>query len=140
MKSLMQMNETISNFDAVLVESFELDASIGVFDWEKKILQKLVFDLTLYCDFSAASQSDEIEDAIDYVAVCSMIEETTLAQHYQLLEALADKLANKILINFPIKSLLLSIRKPGAVPKAKQVGVQVYRHSARSRPNSAESF
>jgi len=125
-------------YDAVLVEGFEVEASIGVFDWEKEILQKLVFDLTLYCDFSTASQSDAIDDAIDYVAVCKMIEEVTLEQHHQLLEALAEKLAKKLLNCFQIDSILLSIRKPGAVPKAKQVGVQVFRRNLFSSIEKAK--
>ena len=125
------------NIDTVLIESYEVEASIGVFDWEKEILQKLVFDLTLYCNFSAASLTDEIEDAIDYVAVCKVIEEVTLEQHHQLLESLADKLARTILSRFRLESIALSIRKPGAVPMAKQVGVKVYRKSA-SKMTSAE--
>jgi len=128
-------NQKAIEYDAVLVEGFEVEASIGVFDWEKEILQKLIFDLTLYCDFSAASESDAIEDAINYVAVCNIIEEVTLEQHHQLLEALAEKLAKKLLSCFSIDSILLSIRKPGAVPKAKQVGVRVFR---RNRLSSIE--
>jgi len=121
-----------THFDAVLIEAYEVEASIGVFDWEKKIRQKLVFDLTLYCDFSKASQSDDIDDAIDYVAACSLIEEITLQQHHQLLETLANKIAEEVLGRFLVKSLILSIRKPGAVPNAKQVGVKVFRTSSLS--------
>ena len=32
---------SLQNQDTVFVEGYELDASIGVFEWEKKILQKM---------------------------------------------------------------------------------------------------
>ncbi|WP_156491448.1 dihydroneopterin aldolase, partial [Oleiphilus sp. HI0123] len=69
------------DYSEVLIEKLEIDASIGVFEWEKQIKQTLLFDLALVCDFSAAAESDAIEDAIDYVAVCQEIERITLAKH-----------------------------------------------------------
>jgi len=114
---------------AVFIEGYEFNASIGVFEWEKKILQKLIFDLTLYCDFSMASQTDDLEYAIDYVAVCGLINRVTLGKHYQLLESLAEDISTKILDTFPVTSLEIQIAKPTAVAEAKQVGVRIYRKS-----------
>lgn len=116
-----------SQRDEVFIDSFEVDASIGVFDWEKEIKQRLVFDLTLQCDFSAASESDEIDDAIDYVAVCEQIERITLAKHYQLLEALADTIVTSLFKSFELHAITLKISKPGAVAKARSVGVKISR-------------
>lgn len=117
----------VQNLDQVLIECLTLDASIGVFDWEKKIKQTLVFDLQLNCDFSAAAQSDEIADAIDYVAVSEELERVTLAKHYQLLECLANDIASALFNKFSIESLVLKIGKPGAVSKAQSVGVRISR-------------
>jgi dihydroneopterin aldolase len=122
-----------NNYDTVLIEEFELDASVGVFDWEKKILQKLVFDVSLFCDFSKASASDDISDAVNYVEVCQVIERITLQKHYQLLEALVEDITQEILQTFALEAVLLSIRKPGAVPKAKQVGVKAFRSRQQSK-------
>ena len=110
----------------VLIEALEIDASIGVFDWEKQVKQKLIFDLTLGCDFSQAAKSDEISDAVDYVAVCQEIKSITLATHYQLLETLAEKIAKSLFEQFQLNSIDLKIRKPGAVPSTSSVGVRVF--------------
>ena len=115
------------NSDTVLIESYEVEASIGVFDWEKEVKQRLVFDLELFGDFSKACQSDDIDDAVDYTAVCAEIDETINQGHFELLEALAEKIAQHILAKFPLESLVLSIRKPGAVPEAKSVGFRIQR-------------
>lgn len=121
------MLREISHTDEVLIEALEVDASIGVFDWEKEIKQKLLFDLVLTCDFSDAAVSDEIDDAIDYVAVCQKIEEITLVKHYQLLEALAEAITSALFSTFALSEIELKIRKPGAVPKTSSVGVRVKR-------------
>jgi dihydroneopterin aldolase len=121
------MSNDNSSIDEVFIEALEIDASIGVFDWEKQIKQKLIFDLSLICDFSAAAVSDEIADAIDYVAVCEEIERITLAKHYQLLEALAESITQSLFSLFNLISIDLKIRKPGAVAKTSSVGVRVKR-------------
>ncbi len=123
----------VQNLDQVLIERLTFDASIGVFDWEKKIKQTLVFDLQLNCDFSAAAESDEIADAIDYVAVSEEIERVTLAKHYQLLECLANDITAALFDKFSITALVLTIGKPGAVAKAQSVGVRI----SRQRPVAA---
>lgn len=115
------------DYSEVLIEKLEIDASIGVFEWEKQIKQTLLFDLALVCDFSAAAESDAIEDAIDYVAVCQEIERITLAKHHQLLEYLADKIAASLFNSFAISAIELKISKPGAVPNTRSVGVRVKR-------------
>ncbi len=111
----------------VFIEALEIEASIGVFDWEKQIKQRLVFDLLLSCDFSSAAKSDSIEEAIDYVAVCQEVERITLAKHYHLLECLAETLADSLLQQFNIHALELKLSKPGAVAQARSVGVRVVR-------------
>ncbi|HAE90434.1 MAG TPA: bifunctional dihydroneopterin aldolase/7,8-dihydroneopterin epimerase, partial [Idiomarina sp.] len=55
--------------DEVLIEGLEVDATIGVYDWEQDIQQKLIIDLTLAWDCQRAGQSDSIDDALDYAAV-----------------------------------------------------------------------
>lgn len=113
--------------DSVLIEGLSLDASIGVFEWEKQIKQGLVFDVALYGDFSKAAKSDAIQDTVDYSAVCSAIQEILQQQHYNLLEYLAERIARTILDGFTITAVGLTIYKPGAVTNTKQVGVRIYR-------------
>lgn len=113
--------------DIVFIEGLELDASIGVFEWEKKIKQRLIFNLQLSCDFSKASRSDDIQDAVNYAQVCEEIETLMGLQHYQLLEFLADRICQHLFESFAISAIKLSIFKPEAVPKTTSVGVTVFR-------------
>lgn len=113
--------------DKVLIKELELEASIGVFDWEKKIKQRLVFNLELSCDFKKASISDAIEDAVNYAQVCQEIETLLSLKHYQLLEYLAERVCHHLFDSFPVSAIQLTIYKPEAVSKTKSVGVSIFR-------------
>ena len=116
------------NLDTVLIELYKAEASIGVFDWEKEIKQNLFFDLKLFGNFSQACQSDDITHAVNYAEVCEEIDAKIAIKHYELLEALAETVAQHLLNKFPLlHSLELIIRKPGAVPRAANVGIQIKR-------------
>ncbi|PJF33565.1 MAG: bifunctional dihydroneopterin aldolase/7,8-dihydroneopterin epimerase, partial [Phototrophicales bacterium] len=52
--------------DIVFIEQLEVLTTIGVFDWEKEIKQKLVFDLELGTDIRQAAASDDLKDTLDY--------------------------------------------------------------------------
>ena len=121
------MLEQISNMDRVLVQGLSLDASIGVFEWEKQIKQRLIFDLELVCDFSKASQSDDIHDAVNYAQVCEEIETLVSLKHYQLLAFLAEQICGHLFECFKVSGIYLTIYKPDAVPKTSSVGVKVFR-------------
>ena len=47
--------------DVILIEGLHAEAVIGVFDWERKIKQRLVIDLELYTDISKAASTDDLQ-------------------------------------------------------------------------------
>ena len=127
------VSDSLINHDKVLVKGLSLDASIGVFEWEKKIKQRLIFDLELVCDFSKASESDDIHDAVNYAQVCEEIDKLIALKHYQLLEFLAERICCHLFDCFDVSAIKLSIFKPEAVPKTTSVGVEVFRERKSGR-------
>lgn len=123
----MSTTNPVTRQDWVFVEQYQAEASIGVFEWEKRQRQSLYFDLELQLDFERASQTDDIADALSYVDVCQCIDELIARQHYHLLETLAERLSELIFERYQVSRLTLSIHKPGAVPKARSVGVKIIR-------------
>ncbi len=111
---------------SIFIERLPVDASVGVFEWEKQALQTLEFDLECGYDFEAAIHSDDIEHAISYVSIAEHVKTVVTAQHYDLLEHLAGKLIDSLFNAFPpIQAITLQIGKPGAVPEAATVGVRI---------------
>jgi dihydroneopterin aldolase len=137
----LNQSDPWQHVDTVLVKGLRLDASIGVFEWEKQIKQTLVFDLELFCDFTAALSSDAIEDAVDYAAVCQEIETLLTRKHYQLLENLAGEITRALLEKFSLQAIRLEIYKPGAVASTEHVGVRMFRcqtqHDKAKQPGTS---
>jgi len=113
--------------DIVFIRDLEVKTVIGVFDWERKIRQRLVFNIELGTDFSTAAKTDKLDDTLDYKAISHAIEDMSEASSYQLVEALIEAVADMVMSDFSVKWLSITLDKPGAVSCARSVGVKVER-------------
>lgn len=117
--------------DSVYIEGLKADAVIGVYAWERDIRQDLVIDLELASDNRAAAASDAIEDAVDYDAIAKAVIAYVGASEFQLIETLAERLAQRLQSEFGVSWLKLRLAKPGAVAEAATVGVVIERGRRR---------
>ncbi|MFB9146819.1 dihydroneopterin aldolase [Halomonas alkalicola] len=113
--------------DLVLIESLGVDTVIGVYDWERTITQRLVLDLALATDIRPSAAADDITLTLDYAAISERIQAFAAAHDFALVETFAERLADTLREEFAIPWLRLTVRKPGAVPAAAAVGVQIER-------------
>ena len=113
--------------DKVYIKGLKTDAVIGVYDWEQDIRQTLVLDLELASDNRAAAATDGIAEAVDYDAISKRILAYVQASEFQLIETLAEKVAEIVLAEFDIPWVRLKLSKPGAVADAEDVGVIIER-------------
>ena len=113
--------------DSVFIEGLEVDTVIGVYDWEREIRQCLRLDLTLRWDIRPAAGGDDPAQALDYAAVCQSIQTFASESRFQLVETFAERLAQRLQDEFGVRWLRLRVTKPGAVPAARGVGVEIER-------------
>jgi dihydroneopterin aldolase len=113
--------------DCVLIEALEVDTVIGVYDWERDILQRLVLDLELATDIRPAAADDDIAKTLDYAAISERIAAFASEHDFALVETFAERLAATLREEFAIAWLTLTVRKPGAVANASAVGVRITR-------------
>lgn len=113
--------------DCVLIEALEVDTVIGVYDWERDILQRLVLDLELATDIRPAAADDDIAKTLDYAAISERIAAFASEHDFALVETFAERLAATLREEFAITWLTLTVRKPGAVANASAVGVRITR-------------
>lgn len=113
--------------DKVFIEGLEIDALIGIYDWERRIRQTLVFDLEMGFDNRKPAASDDIAHTLNYKAVSKRLEELVRASGYGLVETLAERCAEAVLNEFDVQWLRLKLSKPGAVRGARAVGVIIER-------------
>lgn len=115
--------------DIVFIRRLEADAVIGVNDWERQVRQRLRLDLELGADTRRAAASDAIDDAVDYNAVAERVKTLVGESSFQLVESVAEHVAERLQAEFGIPWLRVTLHKPGAVPGAESVGVVIERGS-----------
>ena len=113
--------------DRVFIAGLEIETVIGIYEWERKIRQPLVFDIEMAFDNRVPAASDDIVDTLDYKAVSKRLIAFVADSEFSLVETLAERCAEMILADFPVKKLRLKLAKPGAVRGAKAVGVIIER-------------
>jgi len=116
--------------DKVFIEGLEVEALIGIYDWERRIRQPLQFDIEMAFDNRKPAASDAIADTLDYKAVSKRVIAFVSQSDFGLVETLAERCAQLILEEFPARHVRLKLSKPGAVRGARAVGVIIERMRA----------
>jgi dihydroneopterin aldolase len=98
--------------DLVSVRDLSVRAVIGVHAWERKIEQTLVVSVDMAADVRAAAASDDLADALDYSAVAETIAAVLREGKFRLIETAAERVAGRLLADFPPSWLRLELRKP----------------------------
>lgn len=84
----------------------------GVYPYERQHGQRLYFDLELSLALDLAGKSDDLTKTVDYTKVYDVVKGIVENEQYQLLEALAEKIAQEILLFPAIQSVKIKVRKP----------------------------
>ena len=113
--------------DKIKLTELTVNTVIGIWDWEKRNPQKVVFDIEMSTDINKASKSDSIKDALDYKAVSKRVKQYALENQFDLIEALADKVAEIIINEFEVSWVKLTISKPYAIRDSKNVSLMIER-------------
>ena len=113
--------------DIVYIRGLEVKTVIGIYDWEKEIKQKITIDLEMASDIKKAAATDEIADALDYKSVSKRLISFVEENEIQLIETLAERIAEIVLSEFGVSWLKLSLGKPGAITGSRDVGVIIER-------------
>lgn len=117
--------------DRIDIRDLRLRCIIGIQDWERKTLQDVLINLTLFADLSAAGQSDRIDDTVNYKTLCKQIIALTENSQFYLVEKLAEEIAHLALEDQRVASVRVSVEKPGALRFSRTVGVTLERDQFR---------
>lgn len=113
--------------DIVYVRDLRLDARIGIYEWEKRILQKIRIDLEMAWDNRIPATSDNIKDTLNYKTASKRVAQLVENIHYELVERLAELIASTLMEEFNIPWIQVTVGKPGAVRGSSEVGVRIER-------------
>ena len=113
--------------DIIYLHDLRIDTVIGVFDWERRIRQTVILDLEMAADIQRAAASDDLADTLNYKAVAKRLIDFVGHSEFQLVETLAERVAELVLKEFSVPWLRLRVNKQGAVRGARDVGVIIER-------------
>lgn len=110
----------------LFVKGLMVEAEIGVWAHEKGRRQLLRLDLDLAVD-EPARGVDEHGKVVCYEAVVNQARDLIASGHFNLVERLADCLAERLMADLRIHAVRVRIEKPGAIRGAEAAGIEIVR-------------
>lgn len=123
--------------DIIFLHGLRVECVIGVWEWERRIKQKVEIDLDMAADIRRAAATDQLEDTLNYKAIAKKVISHVENSEYQLVETMAENVADILISDFRIPWCRVRINKGGAVRGARAVGILIERGLAEgSRPDA----
>lgn len=126
--------------DIIFLHELKVKTLIGIYPWERDAEQIIQLDLEIALPDSRACQTDKLEDALDYSLIVQRIKEALSQQHFSLLEALAEHIAQIILVEFGAPWTRISVAKLSAIRGVKKLGICIERKRDPASHQGGESL
>jgi dihydroneopterin aldolase len=117
--------------DTIFLQDLKVDTIVGIWDWERKIRQTVSIDLEMGTDIRRAAENDDIESTLNYKLVAKRVQQFVADSEFQLVETMAEKIADVVLQEFDVAWIQVRVSKPGAIRNARNVGVLIRRENGR---------
>ena len=112
----------------IAIKGLQVSTHVGVPDSEREEPQTLHVDLNFAARSQPALLNDNIALTVDYHAVSLRVAEIASERSRQLIETLADELAGRLISEFGLRWIEVSIRK-FILPQTDWVSVSIRRES-----------
>lgn len=116
--------------DRILIHGVQFFAHHGVSPEERRVGGRYVVDVALECDLGPAAASDRLDDTVSYSDVYRLVVEIGQGRQFQLIETLAEAMAQAILERFPrVEGVQVRVKKqpPPTAGILDYAGVEIYR-------------
>ena len=121
---VIKIKGEIKTSDEIIhIKNLILKTKFGFYPKEKKISQRLIFNLKVYT-IKNIYRDSRLEDVVDYDEIVKIIKKI-LIENINFLETLAEKIINKIFEDRRIIKINIKIEKPDAVSECDSVGYEI---------------
>jgi len=100
--------------DELAIGGIECFGHHGVFEFERREGQVFVIDLVLGLDTAPAAASDDLRDTVDYGSLVAAVKAAVEADPVDLIETLAQRLADVCLRDVRVEWARITVHKPDA--------------------------
>lgn len=113
--------------DTIFISELRIETRIGIYAQELQVPQTVQLDLEIGLRGKHATDSNRIEDTIDYAKVVAAIKKLFAEQHFSLLEQAAESIASMVIKDFGAPWLRISIAKLAPLAGVKKLGISIER-------------
>ena len=114
--------------DTIQLQNISINSILGCYPEERNVRRPVKLFVTLYTDIRKAAASGELSDAIDYDKLTQEIIDFSEASSYNLIESLAEKLAEICLEKAPAAAAVdITVSKPHPRAHLEQVSITIHR-------------
>ena len=104
--------------DVIRLHNAVFYAYHGVLSDEQTLGGKFEVDVELHADLARGARMDDLQQTVNYERVYDAIKQLVLGKKYRLLEALAETIADGLLMEFKkVQKVVVRVRKPSAPVK-----------------------
>lgn len=128
------LSEDGAEVDRVFIRDLVLSCSIGVYPKERLAAQRVRFNVDLHVRRTAAPLEDDIANVVSYDDVVTRIKDLCSAGHINLVETLAERVADSCLADPRIVKVRIKVEKLDIAPDAASVGVEIERRAPAHPP------
>ncbi|OXN00732.1 2-amino-4-hydroxy-6-hydroxymethyldihydropteridine diphosphokinase [Bifidobacterium vansinderenii] len=100
--------------DSIRLTGIRAEATHGVLDFEHVEPQPFIVDATMFLDLSEAGRTDDLTATVDYGQIAQRIVNVIEGEHVDLIERLAAKIADSILLSHRVRRVIVTVHKPNA--------------------------
>jgi dihydroneopterin aldolase len=113
--------------DTIFVSGLATDCIIGIWEWERRVRQRVVVDLEMAADIRRAARTDSIEDTLDYKNVSKRLLQFIGDSQFHLVETLTERIAEIVIREFDVAWVRVRLNKQGALRGSRDVGILIER-------------
>jgi 7,8-dihydroneopterin aldolase/epimerase/oxygenase len=100
--------------DQIVIRGIRGHGRHGVFDHEREDGQEFSVDVVLDVDTREAARTDDLSDTVDYGRVASVVHGLIVGESVDLIETLAERIAEACLTFPTVSGVAVSVHKPSA--------------------------
>ncbi|HEX7113926.1 MAG TPA: dihydroneopterin aldolase [Steroidobacter sp.] len=115
--------------DKIFLSALTVECIVGIWEWERRVKQKVIIDLEMAADVRRAAASDRIEDTVDYKKVAKRLLAFVGDSQFHLVETLAENVARIVVVEFGVPWVRVRLNKQGAIRGARDVGIEIERRA-----------
>ncbi len=100
--------------DEITLTGLRVFGRHGVYSDERRDGQDFVVDVTMLLDTRRAAETDDVADTVHYGEVAEQVAEIVGGEPVNLLETLAARIADRLLADFGLRLVRVTVHKPSA--------------------------